>query len=81
MNKEEIVKELHAIFAEVFEDPTMTITLATSANDIDAWDSLNHVYLMAYIQKKFKIKFKASEMQEFKNVGEICDAIAAKLAK
>jgi acyl carrier protein len=81
MSEEEILKQLNGIFRSVFDDNDITINKNTTANNIEAWDSLNHIHLMASIEKHFKIKFKAIEVQEFKDAGEICKAIFIKIKK
>ena len=53
----------------------------TTANDVKGWDSLSHIQLVVAIEKHFKIRFNFAELQKFKNVGQMCDNIATKLAK
>jgi acyl carrier protein len=81
MNDEEILSKLNNIFISVFDDEHLLIVKETTANDIKAWDSLNHLHLIASIEKHFKIKFKTIEAQEFKNVEEICIAIRSKIKR
>jgi len=78
MEQAEILKELNNLFKDVFQNPSINITEATNSSDIDEWDSLNHAQLISAIEKHFRIKFKLSEMLNFKNAGKICEAISKK---
>jgi acyl carrier protein len=66
---------------DVFNNDSIRLKRETVASDVADWDSLNHVELVVAVEKHFKIKFNFSELQKFKNVGEMCDNIATKLAK
>jgi acyl carrier protein len=59
------------IFREVFADDSITVNDATSAEDIDAWDSLAHINLMFSLEDEFSVKFRDEEFASVKNVGEI----------
>ena len=66
------------IFREVFDDNTIELTRATTADNIDVWDSLTHMHLVITLERKFKIKFPLGELQNLKNVGEMLDLINKK---
>jgi acyl carrier protein len=80
MESNEILKEVNKIFIDTLDNPEILLTNETTANDVDEWDSLSHIYLMVEIEKYYKIRFTAKEIQSFKNVGELCDCIIEKLA-
>lgn len=80
MEREQILKTVNNIFIDVLENDDLVINNETSAKDVEEWDSLNHIQLIVAIEKKFKLKFKSSEILSWKNVGEMCDAIHNKLA-
>jgi acyl carrier protein len=71
---------LNDVFRMVFDDPDLGVTAATTANDVDGWDSLSHVNLILAIEARFKIKFTQRELLTMKNVGDLHRAIDAKLA-
>jgi acyl carrier protein len=72
---------LTPIFREVFDDETVELTRSTTADDIEAWDSLTHMNLVIALELGFKIKFALGELQILKNVGEMLDLINKKMAK
>ena len=60
----------------VLERNDLVVSMGTTAKDVPEWDSLSHIELVVAIEKHFKLKFKAREVQAFKNVGDMCEAIA-----
>lgn len=78
MDKGQILKEVNDIFINVLDEDGIVLTRETTANDVEEWDSLTHIQLVVAIEKHFQIKFTSSEIQHFKNVGEMCDSIAIK---
>jgi len=71
MTQEEILLKIQDIFRKVFMDDSLVITEETNADDIDKWDSLNHINLVMAIEKEFNIKFALGELQELENVGDM----------
>ena len=80
MTSEQILDELQPIFQDVLDQPDLTINRESNAQNVEDWDSLAHINLVTSIEKHFKIKFALSELQGLKNVGEMTDLIATKLA-
>lgn len=79
MNKEQAFEKVQEIFRDIFDDQNLIIGNSTSSNDIEEWDSLNHINLIVAIEKEFKIKFNFSELSGLKDVGAMIDLILAKL--
>ena len=76
---EEVLSKMNNVFRSVFEDVNLTVSMDTSAKDIEKWDSLNHVLLIAELENKFNISFELDEMITFKNVGDIINSINSKV--
>ena len=81
MTKVDIMKKLNRVFREVFDDASLKITEKTSAKDIDEWDSLMHITLIAEVEDAFHVKFTMKEVTGMKNVGEMAALIEKKSAK
>ena len=75
MEFNQVLKEINTIFIDVFDDETIVLTTATNSDDIEDWDSLNHIQLVVAIEKHFKLRFTTSEIENWKNVGEIIESI------
>jgi len=79
MERIELLKSINNVFIDVLDNEDIQLTEKTSANDVEDWDSLNHIQLIVAIEKKFKIRFKSDEIRSWQNVGEMMDSIETKL--
>ena len=75
MNKEKIYEELTKIFADVFDDESIVVAPDMTADDVDDWDSLSHITLIAEIEEAFDIKFSMKEVIGMKNISEMVEII------
>jgi len=71
---------LNKAFQKAFDNESIHVTPAMTADDIEEWDSFTHINLIIAIEMEFGIKFKQNEIQNFANVGELIHSIEAKLA-
>ena len=76
----EILNQVHNIFKDVLDNDDIIVKEITTADDIEEWDSLSHMQLIVAVEKHFKIRFTSAEINNFKNVGEMCQGIQTKLA-
>lgn len=79
MIREEIMDLLNEVFCVVFDDEDIWITEATTANDIEDWDSLMHISLVNAVEKAFDVRFEMKDIVKWKNVGEMVDVIEREL--
>lgn len=79
MTREEVFERLNAVFQDVFDDESITVHDGTTADDIEDWDSLEHINLMAAVEAEFGIKFSMGQVVSMKNVGEMADIILQKV--
>lgn len=78
MTENEVFESLTRIFRRVFDDKRLVIDRNTTADDIDDWDSLEHITLISAVEKEFKVRFTMKEVSSMKNVGEMVDIIIAR---
>jgi acyl carrier protein len=79
MSRQEILDNICLVFADTLDEDSVTLTENSTADDVEGWDSLTHVQLVVAVEKKFKVRFTAKEIQSWKNVGEMIDSISSKL--
>lgn len=78
MSREKIYEKLNGVFQDVFDDDSLTVNDATTADDIEDWDSLEHINLIVAVENAFGIKFNMGEVNAMKNVGEMVDLIESR---
>jgi len=71
MTDSELYAKLNDIFRQVLDDDSIALEPSTTADDVEGWDSMNHIFIVVEIEKRFGVKFQAAEMEELKNVSEL----------
>jgi len=79
MTREEIFNGVQDIFRDIFDEDDLVLQDSTNADDIEEWDSLNHINLVSAIEKEFKIRFALGELTALKDVGAMIDMMVRKL--
>ena len=74
----EIMERLNRVFRDVFDDRRLTVTAATTANDIEDWDSLTHITRVSAVEDEFGMKFTMREVVGMKNVGEMASIVESR---
>ena len=81
MTENEVFCIVQNIFKNIFNNSDMIITYTTNSDELENWDSLNHINLMSAVEKEFNIKFALGELMELKNVEKIINLIVNKKLK
>ena len=79
MNRSEILAKVEEIFREELELDDLVLTDETTADDVEEWDSLSHVQLVAAMEEAFGIEFKSREILSWENIGDLIDSIENKV--
>ena len=79
MERAEIFEKLNEVFRDVFDDESITVGEDTTAKDVEGWDSLRHITLLAAIEDEFDIEFSMGQTVSMKNVGEMVDIIMSRI--
>ena len=79
MTREEVYETLNGIFQDVFDDESITVNDETTSDDIEDWDSLEHINLIAAVEQEFGVKFNMGQVVSMKNVGEMVDIILSQI--
>ena len=75
----EIYERLNNVFRDIFDDETIEVNANTTSNDIEDWDSLEHINLIVAIEQEFGMKFNMNEVTTMKNVGEMVEIIKSRM--
>ena len=79
MDLNQIINEVNEIFKDVLDDNNIKLNPGTTANDVEEWNSLSHIELVVAIESRFKVRFTTAEIQNWKNVGQMCESIEKRL--
>lgn len=66
LSKDEIIERLDDVFRDVFDDDTLEVDENTTADDIEDWDSIEHITLIGAVEDEFKMRFKMGEVSGIK---------------
>ena len=62
MTREEVFETLNGVFQDVFDDTSITVNDNTTSEDIEDWDSLEHINLIAAVEQEFGMKFSMGQV-------------------
>ena len=72
------MEEVRNVLAKTFRVKASDITDATTVEDIDTWDSLTHMEMVANLESELGIEFDGDEIAEMINVSKIEEIVKAK---
>lgn len=78
MDINNITQNLQRVFCNVFETE-LTLNNEMTADNVEQWDSLSHMMMIAEVEEQFGIKFKLKELNKLNNVGGLIRLIEEKL--
>jgi len=75
VERAQLLAEVNTVFAQVLAESGIRVMESTTAEEVEAWDSLNHIRLVVAVESHFKIRFSSREIRAWKNVGEMLTCI------
>jgi acyl carrier protein len=78
LTHDEILAQLTEIFRTVFDDDSLVLHDATTAQDVPGWDSMNHITVVVEAERHFGIKVRTAEIEALRNVGDFIALIQRK---
>ena len=76
MTDADILERLTEVFRDVFDNPSLQIGEATTASDVEGWDSIAHVSLIVAAETRFDVSFTTKDIQALTCVGDLVRLIA-----
>lgn len=73
--KKSALTKIETIFRDHFLDDGLNVTEATTPADIDEWDSLAHINLLATVESVFGVRFSADDMAEIDSVATMLQVL------
>jgi acyl carrier protein len=75
----DILNQVRIIAADVFAVDAKSLNAGSSPEQVEAWDSVQHLNLVLALEDKYRIQFEPEEMEGMKNLGRIAALLAAKI--
>ena len=72
MDTREIFERLDRVFQDVFDDDTIHVTPKTTADDIEDWDSLEHITLISAVEREFRMILPQKKMPQTTGFSRVC---------
>lgn len=74
-----ILGRVQQTLSDVFSVPLDRITLSTSPETVEAWDSLNHLNVVLALEEEFAVQFTPEEIEQLLSVDHIVTLLDQKL--
>lgn len=71
MNTTEFIKR----FAEAIETETSALTTYTEFRNLEEWDSINYLSVIAMLDEEYDIQIENTEFKQLKTIGDIINYI------
>lgn len=78
MTEPDVYKLLTEIFHDVFMRDDIVLSAATTAADVDGWDSFKQIEIIVSLQESLGIKFSSKELDHLHCVGDLARLVAEK---
>ncbi len=73
----DILRRLQTIFRDELDNPNLQISFDSTQDDVDGWDSLATIRIVAAVEREFDCQFEASQIEEIHSVADIAALISA----
>lgn len=69
-------ERIRAIAAEVFQTDAARIELSMGPDDIDRWDSLNHLRLITEVENAFSIRLTMRQIEQIRSLADVATVVS-----
>jgi acyl carrier protein len=70
---------VQALMADILQTSPAQITLHSSPDTLETWDSVNHLNLVLAIEQEFKVRFTPEEIEQLASAERITGLLQRKL--
>lgn len=75
MNRDVMENKIIELIARVLNVPVGDVTLETEIGELDEWDSLRNVQIIAQLEKEFEVKITPDMIMDLEDVSDIISLI------
>jgi acyl carrier protein len=81
MTEAQILQRLGEIVSEVLGEDDVALSSATTAKEVEGWDSVTNVQIMVAVEQAFRFRFRTGELAGLRNVGELVGRICGRMGE
>ena len=74
-----VFERVRVITADVLKLPASQITAQTSPENVEGWDSVQHLNLILALEQDFSVQFEPEEIDQMSSVERILTVLQSKL--
>lgn len=71
MNSDQGLQRIERVFNEVFDGEEFTFSSALHREDVEAWDSLGHIRLVAGLEMEFGVSLSLADVEQLQSVADV----------
>lgn len=75
----DILKEVRRIAADVFAVEENALHAGSSPEQVESWDSVQHLNLILALEGRYGVEFTPEEMEQMLNLGGIARVLESKI--
>jgi acyl carrier protein len=79
MTRAELLTKIRDILADVLDNERLVLTEASTADEVEDWDSINQVKLLIGLEEELGFRFDTPEVEGLANVGSLIDVLERKV--
>ena len=74
-----VCERVRGIAADVLRLPGNQITAQSSPQNIEGWDSVQHLNLVLALEQEFGVQFEPEEIDQMNSIGRVLTVLQSKL--
>ena len=74
-----VFDQIRTIASDLFAISPGKINAASSPENIESWDSVQHLNLVLALEEKFGLQLSLEEIEQMKTIGEVAKIVEGKL--
>ena len=66
-----VLEQVRNVASDIFGIPANKITVDSSPETIESWDSVQHLNLVLALEEKFGVQLEPEDIEQMKNIGAV----------
>ncbi len=74
-----VLEQVRTAASDILQIAPEKITEASTPEQIESWDSVQHLNLILALETQFGVEFEPEEIEQMKSIGKIATVVEAKI--